>query len=309
MTFNSQKSEESQINRVTLIGMAANAGLGIIKLLTGYLIGSLALVADGYHSFSDLGTDLVVLFGAAMAGRPPDRSHPYGHGKFETFSTWVISAVLIVVGGILVWEGFKVFVKPAVEVESWWVIIAALLSLGIKEVLYRMTIKVAIKCRSSVLRANAWHHRSDALSSAVVLLSGLAGLFGFYRGDAIAGILVGFMIIAVGVKLGYEAMRELSEASPGREIENQVQRIIAENKDIRGWHRLRMRRIGREIFMDIHILLDQNLSILKGHEITEDLEGKVDAGLGWPINLTIHIDPDTDEIRNASRRRDSSVIR
>ncbi len=290
------------MNRITWIGAGCNLALTGMKLVVGYLIGSLALIADGYHSFSDLGTDFVVLLGSRLSNRPPDRSHPFGHGKFETFATWIIALVLVVGGGWVIFEAVNSLMRPAEPVRSGWIIATAAASLVVKEWIFRATMHTAHTCHSSSLKANAWHHRSDALSSLIVLFSGIAGLLGWLRSDAVAGSLVGLMICFIGVKLNYDAMMELSEASPGREIEDRIKHIIGGFREVRGWHRLRIRRIGRELSMDIHILLDSDATIRQGHDITKRIEKGVKEGIDWPINLTIHVEPDTEEVRDASRR-------
>ncbi len=291
--------EASRIARITRVGMVVNVCLAGLKLAVGYTVGSLGLIADGFHSLSDLGTDLAVLIGAAVGGRPPDRDHPYGHGKFETFAAVAVAAVLMVVGGGIAWYAVSGLGQPVHAPNGWWVVLVAGISLVAKEWLYRATSLVAERCRSTALRANAWHHRSDALSSIVVLFGGGAALLGWESGDVMAGLLVGLMVLAVGGKIGFEALVELSEGSAGGEVENRINQVISGFDEIIGWHRLRIRRIGRELMMDIHIVLDRNLTISEGHEIADRIEQAVQEVLDWPVHFTIHIDPDTEGIRRA----------
>jgi len=274
--------------------MGVNVGLAVIKLIVGYAAESIDLIADGFHSFSDLGTDLIVLIGAWYAGHPPDQDHHYGHGKFETMAAVGIAIVLMSVGGLITWQGFDAFLHPKYVVKGLWVITVAVVSLGAKEALYHATIRVANRCHSTALKANAWHHRSDALSSAVVLFGGAAGVIGLNRGDSVAGIIVGVMVVSVGVKLGFEALKELCESSPGRDTEVEIHRIIEGFSEVRSWHRMRLRRVGRELEMDVHIMLDPDLTIRQGHAIVKRIEHVIGEGIELPVNLTIHVDPDSD---------------
>ncbi len=301
--------EVEQITRITKIGMIMNLGLAGLKLIIGYLTFSIALVADGYHSLSDLSTDVVLLVGSRLSERPPDHNHPYGHGRYETFAGWGIAVILMLIGAWLAYKSVTALSEPLQDLKNGWIIAAAFVSLAVKEWLYQVTVRIARKCRSSSLRANAWHHRSDALSSAVVMTSALLGVLGWQHGDAIGGLLVGLMVFVVGGKLAFDAMLEMSEASPGRDFEKKVESIIEGFPEVKGWHRLRMKRIGRELFMDIHIILDPSLTIGIGHEIVTSIERGISEGLDWPINMMVHIDPDIEEIRQASSERADSVIR
>ena len=285
-------TETAQIARITRIGMVGNLGLSAIKLSVGFLVGSISLVADGFHSLSDLGTDFAVLIGTAIAAKPADRNHPFGHGKFETLAVVIVAVALIAVGASLAWKAMTTIGREMPAVYGIWVTVVALISLIVKEWLYRATLKVAVRCRSAALRANAWHHRSDALSSVVVLVGGGATMLGWSYGDNLAGMLVGLMVIAVGGKLGFEAFRELCEASADQETVKQIKDAITWISDIRGAHGLRVRRIGRELMMDIHIVLDPALTVREGHDIVTKVEDAVREAIDWPITLTVHVDPD-----------------
>lgn len=301
--------ESRQIARITVIGMVVNLILAVVKLVVGYFINSMSLIADGWHSFSDLISDVVVLVGAWISGKPPDSSHPYGHGKFETLSAFGVAVILIVIGAFLTWESFLSFLLPAHTTKSTLIIIVAAISLVAKEALYQVTMLIARKLHSSSLKANAWHHRSDALSSGVVLLAGVAELIGIHHGDSVAGVIVGLMVAGVGVKIGFEALQDLMEVSAGDEVVERFKQAIAENSEVRGWHRLRVRRIGRELDLDVHILLDPKLTIEAGHEIVDSLEHSMRQATEWSGNFTIHVDPDIKNIREASSHVRDSVFR
>ncbi len=286
-----------QIKTVTYTGMVINLVLSVIKVAVGLLASSLALVADGIHSLSDLATDAVVLLGVLLGSKKADRSHPYGHGRAETFAGIVIALILIVVGGGMIYYATIEIAKDKVTTPNFAVLAAAVISIVSKEWLYRITRRIAVKSHSPSLYANAWHHRSDALSSVAVVIGFIALEFGFGHGDQVAAIAVGLMIIWVGVTIINDALRELTEAAIDTETIEHIERIINSNSDLRHWHKLRTRTVGREVFLDLHILVDPELSVSAAHGISENLEKALDEQITRPINITVHIEPDTPEMR------------
>jgi len=286
-----------QIKSVTYISVFINICLCLAKFLIGYFGGSLALIADGIHSISDAATDFAVLLGVRLGAKKPDECHPYGHGRAETFSAVFIALVLILVGGTMIYHAAADIAKGNVSVAHMPVFIVALISVIVKELLYKITRKVAVKSHSSALYANAWHHRSDALSSIAVLV-GLASLkFGFNYGDQIAAIAVGLMVILVGVKVVGDCMRELTESAVDSDTIEQIKAVIACDSSIRQWHKLRTRTVGREVFLDLHILVNPDLNVAAAHEIAENLENAMHTQIARPVNITIHIEPDLPELR------------
>jgi cation diffusion facilitator family transporter len=181
---------------------------------------------------------------------------------------------------------------PRIEVLA-----AAIVSIAAKEWLYRATRKVAIRSQSPALYANAWHHRSDALSSVAVVIGFVLLQFGFDHGDQIAAIAVGLMIIWVGAKIIGDCVRELAESAVDQDTIEHIKQIIDANPSIRQWHKLRTRTVGREVFLDLHILVDPVLNVTTAHEITVSLEKALDEQIKRPTNITIHIEPDTPELR------------
>jgi len=286
-----------QIKSVTYIGMAGNCALSLIKVVVGYLAGSLSLVADGIHSLSDLATDMMVLLGVFFGSKKADSDHPYGHGRAETFSGVFIALILIAVGGAMIYVATISIAKDKVTVPNIWVLTVALISIISKEWLYRVTKKTAVKSNSPSLYANAWHHRSDALSSVAVVIGLLSQELGFDHGDQVAAIAVGLMIIFVGVRIIGDAFRELTEGAADTETIKQIEQIIKTDSDVRHWHKLRTRTVGREIFLDVHILVNPGLDVAAAHEISENLENNLEEQISRPINITIHIEPDIPELR------------
>lgn len=286
-----------QIRSVTYLGAVINLLLAVLKMIIGIAVGSLAMLADGIHSLSDLATDAAVLIGSHLAAKEPDRSHPYGHGRIETFSAIVVAMILMVVGGAMVYQATISIARNEVASPHWAVLVGVLLSIVAKEWLYRVTKGVAVRVHSAAVYANAWHHRSDAFSSVAVLIGFIVMEFGFDHGDQLAAIAVGLMIIYVGVKIVADSLMELTEGAVDPETTEHIKSIIAANSAIRQWHRLRTRTVGREVFLDVHILVDPELNVAAAHDISESLEKALDEQINRPVNITVHIEPDLPSFR------------
>jgi len=286
-----------QIKTITYIGMTVNIALSVIKVIIGLSAASLALVADGIHSLSDVATDMAVLLGLRLGSKEPDQSHPYGHGRAETFSAGLIALILIVVGGAMIYYATMAIARDEIAPPRLCVLIAAIISVAAKEWFYRATRKVAIQSHSPALYANAWHHRSDALSSVAVVIGFILLKIGFGHGDQVAAIAVGLMIIWVGIKVIGDAFRELTEAAVDPDTIEHIKKIINSDSSIRQYHKLRTRMVGREVFLDLHILVDPDLNVTAAHEIAESLEKTLDEQITRPINITVHIEPDIPELR------------
>ncbi len=286
-----------QIRSVTYLGMVVNVILAIMKMTIGLTVSSLAMVADAVHSLSDLVTDAVVLVGSRLGAREPDLSHPYGHGRIETFSAVVIALILMAVGGAMVYRASVSIARNESTAPHWGILAGALLSILGKEWLYQVTKKVAKRVHSAVIYANAWHHRSDAFSSVAVLIGFIALAAGFDHGDQLAAIAVGLMVVFVGGKVIGDALTELTEGSVDPETVDHIKSVIGATPAIRDWHRLRTRTVGREVFLDVHILVDPTLDIAAAHEISEKLEKALDEEISRPVNITVHIEPDLPSFR------------
>ncbi len=297
MSKEEQNQASGQIKSVTYLSIAANIALFILKVIVGTIGGSVSLVADGIHSLSDLSTDGAVLLGHHFGSKEPDREHPYGHGRIETFSAVVIALVLIVVGcGMVYYAGLDI-AKGEPSEASVVVLIAALISVFGKEVLYRITKAAAVKSHSTALYANAWHHRSDALSSVAVVGGVIALKFNFSYGDQAAAIVVGLMVMMVGVHILSDCLREFTETAIDKNSIDQIKGIINAEPDVRDWHKLRTRTAGREVFLDLHILVDPELKVTAAHEISARLERSIEEGIKRPVNIVVHIEPDLPELR------------
>ncbi len=286
-----------QIKSVTYLGIAVNVALTVVKVVIGLLSGSLALLADGIHSLSDIATDAVVLLGLRLSSKEPDQGHPYGHGRAETFSAGLVALVLVLVGGAMIYYATMAIARDEITTPRLGVLMAAIFSIAAKEWLYRVTQKAAIQSNSPALYANAWHHRSDAFSSIAVVIGFISLEFGFGHGDQVAAVAVGLMIIFVGVRVIGDCMRELTESSVDTDTIEHIKQIINSDSSIRQWHKLRTRMVGREVFLDLHILVDPELNIAAAHEITESLENALDEEISRPVNITVHVEPDIPDLR------------
>ena len=276
-------TREREIQKVTLVGGAGNVALMIFKLIAGILGHSSAMIADAVHSLSDFVTDIIVLVFVSVSAKPQDRSHDYGHGKFETIATFfigialVVAAVGIIVSGVLAlidWAGGADLEAPG-QLALW----AALLSIAVKEVLYQYTAYKGKKLNSQAVVANAWHHRSDALSSIAAAIGiGGAILLGdrWTVLDPIASIVVGLFLVKVAAGLLRTSIGELTEGSfPG----------VSEP------HNLRTRRIGNRIAIEAHIRMDGSVSLLKAHDLTSQVERKLKERFGDDTHITLHMEP------------------
>ena len=297
MDEHEQKNADRQIKSVTNLGIATNIALFVIKLIVGFLSGSIALIADGIHSLSDMTTDVAVLIGVYLGSKQPDRSHPYGHGRAETFSAGFITVVLFFVGSVMIYYAAVDIAKGNVTTPHTAVLIVAIVSIVAKELLYRATKRVAVKTHSSALYANAWHHRSDALSSVAVVVGFISLKFGFDYGDQIAAVAVGLMVILVAVRIISDCLRELTEGAVDSGTIEHIENVINADSSIRQWHKLRSRTVGREVFLDLHILVDPDLTIAAAHEIAESLESTLHEQISRPVNITVHIEPDIPALR------------
>ncbi len=298
-----RRQDDAAIRRITWVGLWINVGLTVIKIAIGLAGGSLAMLADGFHSLSDMATDVAVIFGVHFGGKEPDRDHPYGHGRIETFSAAFVALMLVVVGIGMIYKAGRDIAQmhhpqgSACEMLSSAVLAAAILSILVKETLYQWTRRVALKTHSTALYANAWHHRSDALSSIAVLIGVIAVRMGYSYGDPLAAVAVALMIILVAGRIISDCFRELSERAVDRDTLEQIEKVIQSDDRVRQWHRLRTRSVGREIFLDLHILVDPRLNIAEAHRIADALERNLHDQIQRPVNVIVHMEPDLPELR------------
>ncbi len=286
----------AETRRVTLVGAVLNLVLAAVKVIVGIIGQSQSLIADGIHSLSDLFSDGLVLFAATHAASAPDDDHPYGHARFETAATLGLGILLIAVAIGIVWDAVaRLFSPEALLQPQMMTLYVAAFSIFSKEALYWYTVKAAERINSPMLRANAWHHRSDAISSIVVLV-GIAGtMAGLPYLDAIAAVLVGLMVARIGWELGFGALQELVDAGLEQQKVEQLRNAILAIDDVRNVHMLRTRRHGHLAAADVHVQVDPWLSVSEGHMISVAVEKAARNALEELVDVTVHIDPEDDE--------------
>lgn len=294
-------SRTNKITFVTLVGSVVNALLTAFKIVAGIIGHSAAMVADGVHSLSDLLSDVVVLVFVRISGKGRDKNHDYGHGKFETFATLIISLMLLVVGANLMSSGIasikKILGGESVEAPGMIALWAALLSIVSKEILYRYTAVQGRKLDSPMMVANAWHHRSDALSSVGSLLGiGGAILLGdkFVILDPLAGCVISIFIIVMAVRMSIPAIKELLDVSLPDEMEDEIERTAKGVPDVVDLHELKTRREGPGIVLEGHLVLHSDISLEQAHSISKQVERALRDRFGDSTQISLHLEPEND---------------
>lgn len=290
------EKEKHAASRVTIIGMVLDAALGVIKVIGGVLFHSHALVVDGIHSFTDVVSDWVVLAVMRLSRKGPDDDHPYGHQRIETLGTLLLGSILIAVGAALAWENIlRLLSGEDLAVPGWPVLVVAGLSVVSKEWIYRYTRRIGLKIRSDLLIANAWHSRTDAFSSVVVLVSTAGAMIGYVWLDAVAAVVISGIIIHIGWKFTWDSVKELIDTGLSAEDTTLLRNIAMETHGVRNVHELRSRRMGHDILLDVHLVVRPEISVSEGHQIGM----KVVAGMRDAIDnirdINFHIDAENDE--------------
>lgn len=291
-------TREREIQKVTLVGCAGNVALMICKLIAGLVGHSSAMIADAVHSLSDFVTDIIVLAFVSVSAKPQDSSHDYGHGKFETIATFFIGLALVAAATGIIVSGVLSLIDWArgasLEAPGPMALWAALLSIVVKEALYQYTAYKGKKLNSQAVIANAWHHRSDALSSIAAAIGiGGAILLGdrWTVLDPIASIVVGLFLVKVAVELLKKSIGELTESSLPQDTEQEIEDIITSFPEISEPHNLRTRRIGNRIAVEAHIRMDGNMPLIDAHNLTSRVEHKLKERFGDDTHITLHMEP------------------
>ena len=289
---------QKQIYKVTLVGGTVNVVLLVFKFVAGILGNSAAMVADAIHSLSDFVTDLIVLVFVYISGKPQDKSHDYGHGKYETLA-------LIFIGIALLAVAIGIFTSGARKILAWYqgeqlaapgmlALWAALISILLKELTYRYTIRKAKELDSSSMEANAWHHRSDALSSIGTAI-GIGGAVILGKRwtvlDPLASLVVGAFVVKVSFDLINRGMSELMESSLPDDVEDEIMKIAASEPDVIEPHDLKTRRIGNRYAIELHILLSGEITLAKAHEHADSIENQLKDKFGKNTHVAIHMEP------------------
>ena len=293
-----EKDREKSIYRVTLAGSAVNVVLLVFKFVAGFLGGSAAMIADAVHSLSDFITDVIVLLFVKLSAKPEDSDHDYGHGKYETLATSLIGLALMFVGVMIMHNGVcsiaSAIMGNPLPQPGMIALAAALVSIALKEWAYRFTVKVGRKCESQAVIANAWHHRSDALSS-IGTAVGIGGaiLLGEKWAvlDPIAAVVVSVFIIRTAWQLTKQSAGELLEQSLPADMEREIVDIVAREPMTSEVHHLRTRRIGSHIAIEMHLRMPGDISLYESHQHATNIEQELRKRFGASTYIGLHVEP------------------
>lgn len=292
------KDREHRIYFVTLMGSVVNVVLLVFKFMAGILGGSAAMIADAVHSLSDFLTDIVVVLFVKISSKPEDKDHDYGHGKYETLATSFIGVALLCVGLYILYSGsyrtWAAFKGSPIEQPGIVALWAALFSIVMKEWTYRFTAKVGKEVQSQAVIANAWHHRSDSLSSIGTAI-GIGGAIFLGKEwavlDPIAAVVVSIFIIRTAAMLVSGALDELLEKSLPDAEERQIEEIVHSEPEVSGMHHLCTRRIGSRIAIEMHLRMPGDISLNESHAHATNIERKLRSHFGERTHINIHVEP------------------
>lgn len=277
--------------KASWITVVVNIILATFKVMAGIIGNSSAMIADGVHTLSDVLTTFVVLLGLRISSKEADKEHPYGHEKYESVFAKVLSMLLLLTGIFIGYEAIKILISGETRTPKLIALIAAFLSIIVKEGMYWYTIKIARKIKSISMEADAWHHRSDAFSSIGTFVGVLGAQLGFTALDPIAGIIVSIFVVKVGVDLYIKSVKELVDEAASEEI---IEMIRAKSKfidGVKGIKSLKTRVFGNRIYVDIEIFVDSNISVKSGHDIAEKVHDKLEAEISDIKHCMVHIEP------------------
>jgi cation diffusion facilitator family transporter len=282
--------------RASYVGAAVNIFQTLIKIAFGILGQSAALIADGIHSLSDLLSDLLVIIAVRLGSREADYEHPYGHRRFETIATVILGVSLIVIGGLIAWSVMNRMAHPEhLPVPNVMSLSIAAVSILVNEWLYHYTKRIARQTRSKLLLANAWHQRSDAITSLVVLFGIGAVMLGYPLADAIAAIVVALMIAKIGLNLVLESIKELVDTSLPPKLVAEIRTTIMGIDGVEGIHLLRTRHMGEDALIDAHIVVDPRITVSEGHSIGDTVRDELISRFDDVMDVLVHVDPEDDE--------------
>ncbi|MDA3917722.1 MAG: cation diffusion facilitator family transporter [Deltaproteobacteria bacterium] len=293
-------NKKARIQKITWVSLLVNIALSIIKFIIGIIGNSQAVVADALHSFSDTSSDFVILFGVKYWTAPPDASHPYGHQKIESFATIIIGLILLFVAGFIGYNGIVSLLQidqsqhQNKAVLSWIAVTGPLISIVIKEILFQITYKVGIETNSSSVKANAWHHRTDALSSIPVLIAVFASLINpnLIFLDHIGAIVVSAFIIKVGLEILFTSINDLLDSGISQDKITSFQKTVLNIHNVKGVHKLRTRKLANCIYIDLHLEVNGTMSVIEGHDISEEVKTILIAKDPKIIDVMVHLEPE-----------------
>lgn len=286
-------SREAYVRKVTWVGLLINITLVCIKFTAGYFGRSQALTADAIHSLTDTTTDFAVIAGSHFWSRPPDESHPYGHRRLETLVTVFIGLMLAAAGLGIGWDAVSDLRDKHATPPGWIALLAAMVSLVTKEALYHWTALAGKKIKSPALAANAWHHRTDAISSIPVLIAvgGALIIPSWSFLDLVGAVVVSIFILHAATKIIWPGISELIDAGAPREIQKKITDIAGHHPGVLEVHKVRTRYISTSLLVDMHIVVDGSISVREGHAIADEVEIEIIGDIPKVLGVVIHVDP------------------
>ncbi|MBF0381668.1 MAG: cation transporter [Magnetococcales bacterium] len=282
--------------RVTIISVALNIFLSIGKIFAGLVGNSAAMLADGIHSASDLVTDGVVLLAMRIARQGVDEDHPYGHGKYETLATLFVSVALVVVAIGIAVDAWERLLNPELTPPTYLALGAAVISILVKEAIFQYTYRLGKKYNAKAMIANAWHHRSDAVSSIAALIGVGGAMAGYPILDPLAAVAVAFILGKVAFELFMEALQDLTDSKSAidKEVQEKISNLVYEVEGVNSAHLLNPRGLGPDIRVDVHVVVDGYISVSEGHQIAEQVRYHLMAELEAVTDVLVHVDPEED---------------
>lgn len=295
----SNKINSSSTQKVSLVTITVNGALAIFKAIFGIFFNSAALLADAFHSISDILSSGIVFLGIKFANKPADNSHHYGHGKLESVASKVVALVLIVTALLLGHNAINMFFQPA-TLPGTGALIGAFVSIIVKELLYRYNITMGERYQSSALKADAWHNRSDAITSVAALIGVAGARLGFPALDPLGALIVSVLILKVGIEIYLTSIKELIDTAPTTQVISEIERIVNETEGIENVHDIKARYHGTDVFVDIKVCVDRNKTVAQGHHYAGTAKHKIIHEIPQIRDVLIHVNPCKDDVPQCS---------
>lgn len=277
--------------KISIISLISNTILALIKILIGFFANSKALIADGFHSVSDMASTIIVMVSIKFSETPADKNHPYGHEKAEALGTNILAVILILTSVFLGRDAVLTMLSGDIAEPGSWALIAAFVSIIVKETLYRYTIQIGEDINSKALIADAHHHRSDALSSIAALIGIGGAKLGFRFLDPLAGLVVAFLILKVGYEIMRDTSYELMDGRPEKEKIEKIKKLAASIEGVINIYDIKLRSYGPNYIVDLKIVVDDYLSVVEGHNIASRVESKIIDNSDHVKDVLVHVDP------------------
>lgn len=285
------KERIKMANKVSLVSIFGNVVLSVVKILIGFIGRSNAIIADGIHSLSDVFSTIVALIGIRLANKEDDENHPYGHERIEPVMGKILANILLITAIFMGYNGIKSIIKGSYEVPGTITIYAAIFSIVVKEWMYRYTVKVAKKIESSALLADAWHHRTDALSSIGSLLGVTGAILGYPILDSVAAIVISIFVAKVAIDIYLQSVKELIDSAADEDTIEDIKKIILGTEGVIQIDELKTRIHANKLYVDVEIAVNKDLSLSTAHDIAEDVHEKIEKYIKKVKHCMVHVNP------------------